>query len=251
MRLALINGKLSMNHHLLKCSFILFAVSPTCIASEPLVIVAFGDSTTAQRESVKVFAKRLEEQFAKESHSARVINAGIPGNTSRQARERLDHDVIAYHPHVVTISFGINDSAIDVFKEETKPRVPLDEYQRNLIWMVKRLQCRNIIPVLMTPNPVAWTDELKRVYGKPPYRPDQPDGWNVLLKDYSQAVRRVAKDQQVPLVDTYRLFTEYSAAPGHNLNDLMLDGMHPADLGHAIIADHLMARLKELEREKR
>jgi lysophospholipase L1-like esterase len=179
-----------------------------------------------------------------------VINAGIPGDTSRQARERLDHDVIAYHPHVVTISFGINDSAIDVFKLETKPRVPLDEYQGNLLWIVKQLRSRNIIPVLMTPNPVAWTDELKRLYGKPPYRPDQPDGWNVLLKDYSQAVRRIAKDQQVPLVDTYRLFTEYSAAPGHNLNDLMLDGMHPANSGHTIIADHIMARLKELEREK-
>jgi lysophospholipase L1-like esterase len=102
----------------------------------------------------------------------------------------------------------------------------------------------------MTPNPVAWTDELKTLYGKPPYRPNESDGWNVLLKDYAQAVRRVVKDQRVPLVDVYRLFGEYAAGPGHELNDLMFDGMHPASSGHALIADHLFKRLKELGREQ-
>jgi lysophospholipase L1-like esterase len=170
----------------------------------------------------------------------RVINAGIPGITTRQAREQIDRDVIAHHPDIVSLSFGINDSAVDVFKQASEPRVPLEEYKQNLTWMVERLQSRKIRPILMTPNPVAWTDELIKLYGKPPYRPNEPNGWNVLLKNYAQVVRAVAKDQCVRLVDTYALFAEYASRPNHNLNDLMLDGMHPSNPGHEIIANHLM-----------
>jgi hypothetical protein len=83
MRLPLISCKFSMNSHLLSCCFILFVATSACSASERLVIVAFGDSTTAPRKAVQVFAKQLEQQFVKEKHPVHVINAG---NTSRQAR---------------------------------------------------------------------------------------------------------------------------------------------------------------------
>jgi lysophospholipase L1-like esterase len=82
--------------------------------------------------------------------------------------------------------------------------------------------------------------DAKGVGTKPPYRPDDPDGWNVLLKDYAQSVRRIAKARSVTLVDTYQVFKDYSARDGHDLNDLMIDGMHPNDAGHALIAKHLI-----------
>src|SRR5262249_36768646 len=233
-----------MKSSLLFFELVLFAALPPCFASEQLVVVAFGDSTTAPRGSFRVFTARLEDQFKREKHRVHVVNAAVPGNTTRDARERFDRDVVAQKPDVVLISFGINDSAVDVFKQATEPRVSLKEYRRNLAWMIDRCNNSNIRPILMTPNPVAWTDDLKRLYGKPPYRPGEPDGWNVLLKDYAEAVRRIAKGKQVPLVDTYFLFTEYAAQPGHALNDLMADGMHPNDVGHAIIADHLLPPIK-------
>ncbi len=247
----------SMRNFLCACGLILFSMVTDCLAqvkdqprtdsavqdrsgNTSLVIVTFGDSTTAPRGSVRVFSELLEEQSARMKCPIRVINAGVPGNNTRQARERIDRDVTARHPDIAILSFGINDSAVDVFKQSTEPRVPLEEYKQNLTWMVERLQKQKIRPILMTPNPVVWTDELKKLYGKPPYRPDEPDGWNVLLKNYAQAVRAVAKDRGVPLVDTYSLFTEYASRPGHNLNNLMVDGMHPSDPGHAIIANHIV-----------
>jgi lysophospholipase L1-like esterase len=208
--------------------------------SDRTIIVAFGDSTTAPRESVSVFAERLQTRLANAGRAVRVINAGVPGGNTRQARERFERDVIAKHPDFATISFGINDSAVDVFQGATEPRVPLTDFERNISWMVDQLQRRGIRPILMTPNPVAWTDQLKELYAKPPYRPDEPDGWNLLLKDYAQAVRRVAKTQKVPLVDTYEFFQDHAARPDHDLNELMTDGMHPNNLGQELIADHLM-----------
>src|SRR4051812_33627052 len=88
------------------------ALEPACSAVRgpemaPLTVVAFGDSTTARRESIHVFAELLEGQTGPGGRSIHVINAGVPGNTIRQARERFLTDVVAKHPDFVTILFGI------------------------------------------------------------------------------------------------------------------------------------------------
>jgi len=213
---------------------------------EPMLIVAFGDSTTAPRGSLNIFAKQLEERFGSKNSPVLVINAGIPSNNSRDALQRLDHDVISRHPRIVTIFFGINDSAVEVFNGDTQPRVSLKEYEENLKRITQELKRNGIQPIILTPNPVGWTDKLKELYGKPPYHPEDPDGWNVILKNYAQAARRVARACRVPLVDVYRLFERYASRSGRNLNNLMIDGMHPNDLGHTIIADHLVDVIESL-----
>ncbi len=172
--------------------------------------------------------------------SVAIINAGVPGNTTRSALARLDRDVISRHPDIVTIFFGINDSAVDVWKGATEPRVPLAEYESNLRTIVERVRAAGGRPTLLTPNPVAWTPEILKLYGRAPYRPDDPDGWNVYLKRYAEAVRRVAAGEGVSLVDVDKMFRAYAAAPGHQLADLLMDGMHPNAAGHRIIADGVL-----------
>jgi lysophospholipase L1-like esterase len=210
-----------------------------------LTIVAFGDSTTARCGSIRVFADVLDKRCSAGNRNVNIINAGVPGNDTRQARARFERDVLAQHPTLVTISFGINDSAVDVSKGATQPRVPLHEYEQNIKWMVDSLKCRGVCPILMTPNPIAWTDDLKSLYNKPPYRTDDKDGWNVLLRDYSKVVRSIARTRKLPLIDTYCLFQAHAAQPGKVLNDLMIDGMHPNDAGHAMIAKEIVNLLRE------
>jgi acyl-CoA thioesterase I len=211
----------------------------------PLTVVAFGDSTTARRESIHVFAELLEGQTGPGGRSIHVINAGVPGNTIRQARERFLTDVVAKHPDFVTILFGINDSAVDVFDGATEPRVPLRDYEANLRWMISELQSREIRLILLTPNPVSWTDQLRKLYSVAPYRPADPDGWNVLLKDYAEAVRRVGQSEHVPVIDTYRLFESVISAPGHSRNELTIDGMHPNNVGHELLTENILQILRD------
>jgi hypothetical protein len=47
-------------------------------AAEPVTIEAFGDSTTAVRGFTKVYASGLQEEL----RNVRIINAGVPGNSS-------------------------------------------------------------------------------------------------------------------------------------------------------------------------
>ena len=218
-------------------------------ASQPQTIVAFGDSTTAPRGPLKVYADRLREALADRGHPAQVINAGVGGNSTALARARFQQDVLDRRPDIAIIQFGINDAAVDVWKDPpaTMPRVPLDQFTDHLHQFVTRLKETQCRVILMTPNPLAWTDKLKQLYGQPPYQVRQADGLNVLLREYSEAVRHLAKLASVPLVDVEKQFVDFAETSGQPINHLLLDGMHPNDNGHRLIAAALLPVVLQVE----
>ena len=207
----------------------------------PATIVLFGDSTTAPRGPLAIFGALLEQELPALGYPVNVINAGVGGNSTADARARFETDVLAHNPGIVTIAFGINDAAVDVWKGATAPRLPLPKYQDNLRYFVRALKSRGATPVLLTPNPLEWTPKLLEMYGKAPYEPEREDGFNVLLNDYVQAVREIAKEENVLLVDVQSLFKKHKRrTPGQSL---LLDGMHPNEYGHRLIADALLRTL--------
>jgi lysophospholipase L1-like esterase len=177
--------------------------------------------------------------------SLSVLNAGVPGDTTREARKRFERGVLAHRPRIVVIQFGINDAAVDVWKQApaTGSRVPLAEYEQNLRWMITTLRAQKAKPVLMTTNPLRWTNKLRDLYGKPPYHPDEADGFDLpVLSRYNEVVRRLAQELNVPLVDVHDAFL------AGNPDQLLLDGMHPNDAGHQIIAELLQPVIRNLLR---
>lgn len=221
------------------------AESPAPIA---IKIVAFGDSTTARRGSLKTYSDQLRDLFADSEETVEIINAGVGGNHTDLAMKRFDRDVLQHDPDVVIIQFGINDAAIDVWKNPpaTKPRVSLDRYSKNLSDFIKQLRARKTRHVvLMTPNPLTWTERLKQLYGKHPYKPDDANGFNVVLETYADEVRRVAAKHKVPLIDVDLAFKQYAEQPSQSIDDLLLDGMHPNEQGHKLISNLLFSELKE------
>ena len=210
-------------------------------ATEPVTIVAFGDSTTAVRGETVIYAAILPEEL----HNVQVINAGVPGNTTEMARTRFDADVLSHQPQVAIIQFGINDSMVDVWKTPpaTLPRVSLERYEANLRHFVRTLKSNNTRVLLMTPNPLRWTPKLKEMYGRLPYQPDDPDGLNIRLATYCEVVRRVAREEGAELIDVQQAFFEQAQKQGVSVDKLLLDGMHPNDQGHRIVADLLIERI--------
>ena len=210
-------------------------------------VVAFGTSTTARRPGVEnVYADLLRKELSDKGVLARVVNQGVPGNRTTDAVLRFETDVRAYQPDVVIMLFGINDSAVDVWKNATEPRVSLKEYRENLTKMVRILKADGAMPILATPQPMHWTKKLKGLYAGPPhhdrspYDAADPLGFNSTLVEYVQAVREIAEREEVTLVDLHRQFMEYHRIEGQDLSDLLLDGMHPNDKGHRMVADALL-----------
>ena len=212
-------------------------------------IVAFGDSTTAPRGELLVYPKSLERGLQAEGVDCRVINAGVGGNTTSLGRQRFQNDVLGREPDCVIIQFGINDSAVDVWRNPPadKPRLSLQEYEKNLRFFCRELKARDIYGVLMTPNPLQWTDQLLALYGKPPYQPDDPNGFNLLLARYAAKVREVAEDEGVILIDVDQCFRDYAEKDGNHLRSLLLDGMHPNEAGHAQVTNLLLPEIRRLK----
>ena len=124
--------------------------------SQEMVVVAFGDSTTARRDKdgVVVYATLLERAFAAKGIPAKVVNAGVGGNSTTDARARFEKDVLAHKPNLVIIQFGLNDATVNVWTDPpaTQPPVSAQQYEENLRYFVKTLKCRGAEIIMMTPN---------------------------------------------------------------------------------------------------
>lgn len=223
---------------------------PPAPVPKPGGIIMFGDSTTATRPGAvkKVYAARVDEALQSRASSLTVHNAGIGGNTTADARKRFNKDVLRYKPRVIVMQFGINDAAVDVWKTPpaTRPRVSMADYEANLRAMIAQARGDNAKVVLMTTNPVRWTARLKDTYGRPPYQPEAEDGFDApLLARYNDVVRKLAQELNVPLVDVRAAYPAFAADHHLTIDQLLIDGMHPNDLGHELVADLLVPVVRE------
>jgi lysophospholipase L1-like esterase len=223
-----------------RLSAVLLLTEFTCAgAPRPLTVVTFGDSTTAERPGFTVYSRLLEQALRERLHEpVQVINAGVRGNTTADASKRFEHDVLAAHPDLVVIQFGINDATIDVWKKPpaTEPRVVLGDYLSNLRKFISAVWAQGGKVVLMTPNPLSWTPQLVGMYGHPPYDASDPDGLNINLSRYAATLRELAAETGVPLVDIRQA---HQASQGGAAVPLVEDGMHPNQRGHDLVASML------------
>ena len=201
-------------------------------------IVAFGASgTRGVREGVEeyhTYRERLRYRLKAAGIEARVINAGVGGSNTRDALQRLDSDVLAHDPDIVTIMFGLNDAAMvdggpDGPIARTEPRVPLDEYRANLAEIVRRIKAAGAKPILCTVTPISrdYVYSHMGAYG-------EVDDMNYRNRDYCQAAREVASEAGIRLVDVFAAWLARD-----DWRELLGDGMHANPTGHALTADLL------------
>jgi len=186
---------------------------------EPVRVVCLGDSVTgvyyhtggrrAYPEMVEVALRRLYPNAQLE-----VFNAGISGNTTVDALKRLDADVLAHKPQLVTVMFGLNDVT----------RVPLEEYEANLTTIIRKCREASADAALCTPNAVTDT----------PSRP------TAKLVEYIAGIWRVSEREQVPVVDCYAACEAVRAGDPFKWMMLMSDEIHPNMMGHKLLAETIV-----------
>lgn len=215
-----------------------------CADDGHVTIVAFGDSTTHWRGPetnwVRVLRERLD--FGERTHA--LVDAGVSSDTTMLARRRFWRDVVRHRPDVVTVQFGINDAYVAVAETPpaTAPRVALEDYESNLRFFVRWLERLGSAVVLLTPNPLAWDGFTREYYAGGPYVPGDEASLNAILDGYANAVRRVAADTGVRLVDVQAAFRRWEAEAPRAA--WLLDGVHPNDRAHHRIAALLEAPLR-------
>lgn len=197
----------------------LFAVcliwTPLSAAGTQKTIVCFGDSITAGYglpESVS-YPEDLNHLLASRHSDYRVINQGVPGDTTTDALTRLPV-ILALHPQVVVVEFGGNDGLRGIDVNRTRA---------NLMEVVHRLTAAKIrvllVGITLPPN----------------YGPDYVRSFNHVFVDVAHATH-VAR---MPMI-----YDGIYTIPG----TIQADGIHPTAKGSQMIAAHMLPFLLPLLR---
>lgn len=203
-------------------------------------LIALGDSITrGARKGVEpgeAYVSRLQAALRETGRVAWVHNAGIGGERTDQALARLDSEIIAQRPDLVTVMYGTNDSWVDAGK--TASRLSERAYAENLREIVRRLRAGGARVVLMTP-PMFAEENPRNGLGEDP---------NVRLAPFAAACRAVAAETGVALVDH---FAGWAAAQsrGERLQPLTTDGCHPNAAGHSDLTARLLPAILPLVRD--
>jgi len=202
--------------------------------SEPVKrIVALGESTTwgfsvSRKECcwVNQVARMLEEF---QGAPIELINQGIgsnvitpecpayPQSAKPSALERVELDLIQYHPDLVLLSYGLNDS-----RGGTTPEVFRRAYQE-LIDLIRA----QIDPVIVLVNTYYGHEVLYNdpsgVWGHSNY--DVTDLYNLLIHQIAEANNCILADVYAAEVGVDWIVDQ--------------DHCHPNDLGHRLIANRV------------
>jgi len=162
-----------------------------------------------------LFLKKLKEIYP--YAVVNVIVTAIGGENSVKGAERFERDVLIHKPDVILIDYALNDRGVGLEKAY-------------LAWnnMIKLAKAKNIKVILLTSSP----DQNVNL----------ADSTNILKKHTNQ-VRKIAKENQVGLVDSYKAF-EFLYSDKEQLAKYMSQVNHPNELGHELIANEIIKWFK-------
>jgi len=147
-------------------------------------------------------------------------NRGIGGNTVLDLQARWQQDAIAEKPDVLSCLIGIND-AMRVYRRGARhEELGVSNYEKNYSELLQRAKeqcnCRFVLwePFLITHD-----------YGSKAM---------TILKDYIEAVHRLAEKYNAVLIRTQQIFEE--ACKKRSPEYWAGDSVHPTPQGHALMA---------------
>ncbi|WP_338868370.1 SGNH/GDSL hydrolase family protein [Spirosoma sp. SC4-14] len=200
--------------------------------AKPTRVVFFGDSITQAGVKPGGYIDRLKSMLPAGQFD--LIGAGIGGNKIYDLYLRMDDDVIAQKPDVVVIWVGVNDVW---HKASSGTGTDPDKFIRFYEAVIKKLQAANTRIVLCTPAAIGEKTDMT----------NQQDGD---LNQYSQFIRNLAKEHNLPLVDLRKAFLEYDLKNNPENKDkgiLTTDRVHLNDAGNQFVAEQMQKVLTSLK----
>ena len=185
------------------------------LKAEPMKWLFLGDSITHGAWHTYGYdsVAQLWEKYIREDWGHRddtVINTGVSGATAKEFLERLD---VRYEPYagadVVVIMFGTNDCCFPGVIDRAL-------FRKQLCEIVDMVRAHGSQAVLRAPQP---------------QREDAGERATAIVP-FVQAVREVAREKEVPLVDHFQNFTALQQKCPKAFLGRMSDAVHPNAQGH-------------------
>lgn len=225
------------------------------VSGDQLRVICLGDSVTAGVFEVvrtgsyffggyvydveAAYPALLESLLREAGYDARVINAGVSGDTVGRGLSRLEDDVIAHDPDVVTVCFGLNDVCLE----------DPDMYATCLGDLFDSIRRRSEAKIIfMTPNmlatyihPNAADDYVNRAMAEGNVYITESG----MLDVYMERAREVCAEYGIPVCDAYARWKEIHAGGGDVTELLASYVTHPNRDMQRLFADMIAEAMRE------
>jgi len=199
-------------------------------------VIFFGDSIT--QAAIKpggyidlmnkmLISKGLDKEYELEG-------AGVSGNKIYDLYLRIEEDVLMKKPDIVIIYIGVND----VWHKQTSGTgTDADKFQKFYLAIIKKLKKDNIKIAICTPAVIGEKTDYS----------NQLDGD---LNKYSNIIRSIAKNENLPLIDLRASFLQYNISnntENKELGVLTSDRVHLNEVGNKLVNDEMWKVISEIK----
>ncbi|MCU0228156.1 MAG: DUF1080 domain-containing protein [Bryobacterales bacterium] len=201
-------------------------------------VVFYGDSITDQRLYTTFVETYIRTRFP--AMDVRFTHSGwggdrVGGGGGGGIRQRLERDVIAYQPTMVTVMLGMNDGRYRAF-DPMIFEIYSNGY-KNLVGQLKKALPQVRITAIQ-PSPY---DDVTR-------KPNFPGGYNATLLRYSDFLAELAAAEGLMLADLNRpvvaALEKALTADPKLAEQISPDRVHPRPPGHLLMAAELLKAWK-------
>jgi isoamyl acetate esterase len=198
-------------------------------------VIFFGDSITEAAVKNDGYIIKIGELATadKLSDKFEFVGAGISGNKVYDLYLRHEEDVLSKNPNIVVIFIGVND----VWHKRTHGTgTDADKFESFYTALIKKLQQKNIKVVLATPAAIGEKTDFS----------NELDGD---LNKYSNIIRTLAKNHNLPLIDLRQSFLEYNRkfnTENKEAGMLTSDRVHLNSKGNQLVAEEMWKVIKGL-----
>lgn len=200
-------------------------------------VLFLGDSITdvkfnsRQRFKIKgknVYALQLKKRLKNYSKDIKVEIRGIASNRTYHVYDRLTKDCISLKPDVIIMLIGVNDAWENYVPERYPPLVrPMEPHIREVYRRI-RTELPDTQILYLMPFMIDAVEE------KLPF--------HKTLDEFRQVLKNIAVENGAAVLDMQAVFNE--AQRTIEPEKLAVDGIHPTDLGHKVMADAVESMLE-------
>lgn len=193
-------------------------------------VLFLGDSITDVKFNFKmmssikgrnIYALQLKKRFKKHSSDIDAKIRGIASNRTYHVYDRLTKDCINLKPDVIIMLIGVNDAWENYVPEQYPPLVrPMEPHIREIFRRI-RTEIPDTQVLYLMPFMIDSVEE------KLPF--------HKTLDEFRAVLKGIALENNAAVLDLQQVF--YDAQKTTEPKKLAVDGIHPTNLGHKVMAD--------------
>ncbi|MBQ5905162.1 MAG: SGNH/GDSL hydrolase family protein [Clostridia bacterium] len=168
-----------------------------------------------------IYALQLKKRFKKYSKDIKVDIKGIASNRTYHLYDRLTADCINLKPDVIIMLIGVNDAWENYGPENYPPLLrPMEPHMREIYRRI-RAELPDTQVLYLMPFLIDAVEE------KLPF--------HKTLDEFREVLKGLAEENGALLLDLQQVF--YDEQKNTDPKKLAVDGIHPTNLGHKVMAD--------------